>query len=90
MCSDERRVSDFFDNYACACPLGWSGRLCDEDVNECDLSPCNAPYACNNIKGSYECYFSETAIVLIVVSLGLLAILICLFLCRHKLRAFIK
>ncbi|XP_046900698.1 epidermal growth factor-like protein 7 [Hypomesus transpacificus] len=42
----------------CACPLGWTGRLCQTDVDECsEQHPC--PQTCVNTAGSYRCACRE-------------------------------
>ena len=87
-CSDTRRISDFFDNYACTCTSGWTGEQCGQDVNECDLSPCASPYSCNNLIGSYECKLATFAIVLIVLSLLILiVILIVVYVVGRKIQS---
>ena len=91
LCQDTLRTSDFFDNYACVCTTGWTGNRCEQDVNECDFSPCASPYTCNNLNGSYECKLAAFAIALIVLSLvALAAILIVSYLFRHKIKLFLK
>ena len=39
------------------CDTGWTGDVCDVDVNECDAdpAPCDANATCANTDGSYEC-----------------------------------
>lgn len=34
---------------------GWTGRLCDEDIDECITSPCKNGGLCINIPASYTC-----------------------------------
>lgn len=34
---------------------GWTGRLCDEDIDECVTSPCKNGGLCINIPASYTC-----------------------------------
>ncbi|XP_041753718.2 epidermal growth factor-like protein 7 [Coregonus clupeaformis] len=44
-------------NY-CACPLGWMGRHCQTDVDECsEQQPCS--HQCVNMAGSYRCVCRE-------------------------------
>ena len=39
----------------CICPLGWGGRDCSSDVDECSTNPCQNGGACINTDGSYTC-----------------------------------
>ncbi|KAL5014723.1 hypothetical protein ScPMuIL_008993 [Solemya velum] len=39
----------------CTCSGGWMGTLCDEDINECDDSPCPNNSICENTDGSHTC-----------------------------------
>ncbi|XP_028829220.1 epidermal growth factor-like protein 7 [Denticeps clupeoides] len=42
----------------CACPLGWTGRYCQTDIDECvERQPCN--HQCVNTMGSYHCVCTE-------------------------------
>ena len=46
----------------CVCKSGWTGTLCDEDINECNdtNSPCDiATTDCVNTDGSYQCVCKE-------------------------------
>lgn len=45
-------------NYTCACPSGWMGTNCEQDVNECAAVPnvCG-DFPCINLPGGYECGF---------------------------------
>jgi len=40
---------------ACKCELGYKGEYCNEDINECDKSPCKNGGTCTNSDGSYSC-----------------------------------
>ncbi|KAI4899961.1 hypothetical protein NFI96_025796 [Prochilodus magdalenae] len=62
-CSDNRcqnggQCLDEGDHYTCRCPLEWTGRFCEEDVNECLLEPavCKNGATCVNAPGGYTCY----------------------------------
>ncbi|PIK62037.1 putative epidermal growth factor-like protein 8-like [Apostichopus japonicus] len=39
----------------CACRRGWSGRLCADDVNECEHDYHGCSQICKNTNGTYQC-----------------------------------
>lgn len=40
----------------CVCGPGWRGETCDDDINECDSSPCTGEHeVCLNTPGSFRC-----------------------------------
>lgn len=42
--------------FTCACPVGWTGALCERDVDECGVTaPCHNDATCINTEGSYAC-----------------------------------
>ncbi|KAJ8030520.1 Cubilin [Holothuria leucospilota] len=46
-----------FGQFECECQEGWTGELCDKDINECsdDPSPCFPGVLCINVIGSFWC-----------------------------------
>ncbi|XP_004710075.1 epidermal growth factor-like protein 6 [Echinops telfairi] len=40
----------------CKCFLGYTGKTCSQDVNECGFSPRPCPHRCVNTHGSYKCF----------------------------------
>ena len=46
-------------NFTCTCPIGYTGRNCEEDLNECSTDPCVNGGACMNGFGSYLCQCIE-------------------------------
>ncbi|MGH0173435.1 UNVERIFIED_CONTAM: hypothetical protein FKN15_065780 [Acipenser sinensis] len=42
--------------YVCKCQHGFTGVLCQEDIDECDMNPCYNAGTCENIDGSYICH----------------------------------
>uniref|UniRef100_A0A3B3IPN9 Uncharacterized protein n=1 Tax=Oryzias latipes TaxID=8090 RepID=A0A3B3IPN9_ORYLA len=45
--------------FMCSCSGGFTGELCDEDVNECDRGDCENGGECINTFGSFYCNCSE-------------------------------
>ncbi|VDL75498.1 unnamed protein product [Nippostrongylus brasiliensis] len=43
------------DAFLCTCQSGFAGKLCETDVNECELTPCQHGGTCINTEGSFEC-----------------------------------
>jgi hypothetical protein len=41
--------------YDCICDDGWAGEVCDENVDECDSSPCQNGGSCTDAIDEYEC-----------------------------------
>ncbi|XP_018409995.1 PREDICTED: nephronectin isoform X4 [Nanorana parkeri] len=40
----------------CKCHAGYTGKTCNQDLNECGLKPRPCKYRCMNTFGSYKCY----------------------------------
>ncbi|KAM4808735.1 nephronectin isoform 2-T2 [Rhinophrynus dorsalis] len=40
----------------CRCHPGYTGKTCNQDLNECGLKPRPCKYRCMNTYGSYKCY----------------------------------
>ncbi|XP_019637817.1 PREDICTED: sushi, von Willebrand factor type A, EGF and pentraxin domain-containing protein 1-like [Branchiostoma belcheri] len=50
------RVNVNLGTFNCSCPRGWTGKTCDEDINECHEGPCGPrPNGCQNAPGSFTC-----------------------------------
>ncbi|XP_058980715.1 protein eyes shut isoform X2 [Musca domestica] len=41
--------------FYCECPAGWHGRICQDEINECDSSPCQNGGMCVDKLASYVC-----------------------------------
>ncbi|KAI1891510.1 hypothetical protein AGOR_G00144550 [Albula goreensis] len=59
--STEPLLPEVFDpqhaaGFVCRCQQGLKGTLCEEDINECDLNPCQNGGVCENSYGSYTCH----------------------------------
>ena len=44
----------FWDHFGCQCDAGWTGKLCDEELDECASDPCGIG-VCVDLDGSFEC-----------------------------------
>ncbi|XP_074607749.1 uncharacterized protein LOC141860518 isoform X3 [Acropora palmata] len=42
-------------DYKCVCKEGFTGKICESDIDECSLNKCHQNAACTNTKGSYNC-----------------------------------
>ncbi|XP_064416166.1 protein crumbs homolog 1 [Latimeria chalumnae] len=42
--------------YICRCQQGFTGTRCQDDINECDLNPCQNGGTCENFIGTYVCH----------------------------------
>ncbi|XP_063968684.1 deleted in malignant brain tumors 1 protein-like [Lytechinus pictus] len=40
----------------CVCDQGWTGYLCNQDIDECTTSPCMSNKSCHNEDGGFSCY----------------------------------
>lgn len=41
--------------FNCTCPAGFTGTLCEDDIDECEVSPCENKGTCENNQGSFFC-----------------------------------
>ena len=48
-------------SFTCACPTGYTGDVCLDDVNECLNTPCQNGGTCANTDGSFNCMCSSGA-----------------------------
>ena len=57
MCSISLNFNFFvlFTGYRCDCAPGWTGRLCDVQINHCESQPCKNGGACRNELTRYVC-----------------------------------
>ncbi|XP_030636570.1 growth arrest-specific protein 6 [Chanos chanos] len=49
------RCEDKKGDFHCHCFTGWSGVMCEKDVNECSKRNGGCDHECNNTMGSYRC-----------------------------------
>uniref|UniRef100_A0A3Q3MB37 Protocadherin Fat 4 n=1 Tax=Mastacembelus armatus TaxID=205130 RepID=A0A3Q3MB37_9TELE len=45
--------------YACSCRQGYTGALCETDIDECQPSPCHNGGSCHNLVGGFSCTCPE-------------------------------
>ncbi|XP_036451623.1 neurogenic locus notch homolog protein 2-like isoform X2 [Colossoma macropomum] len=57
LCQNGGQCLDRGDHYSCRCPPEWTGRFCEEDVDECLLDPavCKNGGTCLNAPGGHLC-----------------------------------
>lgn len=41
--------------FSCRCPAAFTGALCEDDVDECDVNPCGNEGTCVNTVGGFSC-----------------------------------
>lgn len=41
--------------FTCHCQQAWTGRTCNQDMNECESDPCPVGSRCVNTRGSFSC-----------------------------------
>nr|XP_046245043.1 protocadherin Fat 4 [Scatophagus argus] len=42
--------------FNCTCPVGFTGTLCEDDINECEVNPCENQGTCVNTPGGFYCH----------------------------------
>ncbi|XP_013388160.1 neurogenic locus notch homolog protein 2 isoform X4 [Lingula anatina] len=45
----------FGETWKCKCFLGWNGTLCDENIDECAVNPCQNGGNCTDLVATYRC-----------------------------------
>ncbi|XP_074496791.1 protocadherin Fat 4-like [Sebastes fasciatus] len=49
-------VSPQIEIFNCTCPAGFTGTLCENDIDECEVNPCENEGTCVNTAGSFYCH----------------------------------
>ena len=46
---------DGINDFTCHCNPGYAGRLCDQEIDECDVNPCHYGGTCERrLRGGYK------------------------------------
>ncbi|XP_033870816.1 nephronectin-like isoform X3 [Acipenser ruthenus] len=56
LCQPECKHGECVGPNKCKCYLGYTGKTCNQDLNECGLKPRPCKHRCMNTYGSYKCY----------------------------------
>lgn len=46
-------------NYTCQCLPGYTGQHCENEINECESSPCHNGGQCTDLLAAYSCACTE-------------------------------
>ncbi|RDD44406.1 Protein crumbs [Trichoplax sp. H2] len=58
-CQNNGTCSDLFNLFNCACPNGFNGTSCQNNINECASNPCANNGTCTDLLASYNCTCSS-------------------------------
>ncbi|XP_055793029.1 nephronectin-like [Salvelinus fontinalis] len=56
LCQQECKHGECVGPDKCKCHPGYTGKTCNQDLNECGLNPRPCKHRCMNTQGSYKCY----------------------------------
>ncbi|XP_054720792.1 protein jagged-1-like [Uloborus diversus] len=60
LCGDHGKcVSDHLGGFTCVCDVGYTGRYCHENINDCASSPCKNGGTCVDGLNSFQCFCQE-------------------------------
>ena len=54
-CFNDAECAADFQSFSCSCTLGFTGRLCDIDIDECEASSCATGSTCVDLIGMTQC-----------------------------------
>lgn len=54
-CKNEGSCDIEHHDVKCTCKAGYTGKLCETEINECSSSPCQNNGTCNDLINGYTC-----------------------------------
>ena len=55
ICHNGGTCNNIDGSYLCTCVLGWTGKNCEENVDDCVRNPCFFGATCHDMVGYYHC-----------------------------------
>ncbi|XP_062601889.1 uncharacterized protein LOC134263532 [Saccostrea cucullata] len=60
-------------NFTCSCIAGYTGGICQTDIDECEIDPCTFLFDCIDGLNDWVCKLNEFKLTAIVTTLALIA-----------------
>lgn len=54
-CLHNGQCNDSINGYTCQCPSGWTGKNCEEEMDQCALQPCGNGASCLQLFNDFFC-----------------------------------